>query len=105
MTDASLHILIALSAAGESHGYALMRDIATQTSGRVQLYPGTLYSNLKRLVEEEFVEELEDGSQGGADERRRYYRITHAGRRAVRDEVGRLQDILRFARLNGALKA
>jgi DNA-binding PadR family transcriptional regulator len=103
MTEASLHILIAL-AAGDAHGYALMRDIAAQTGGRVDLYPGTLYANIKRLVEQDFVQERDERLAAQlTDERRRCYRITRTGRKALKAELERLQSILRYAQASGVV--
>ena len=51
------HILIALSE-GERHGYAVMRDVAERTGGRVRMSPGTLYGSIKRMLEQGLVEEV-----------------------------------------------
>lgn len=76
-----------------------MRRVAEQTSGRMRLGPGTLYSSIQTLLEEGFIEEVE--SRAGKklrDERRRYYRLTTAGRQVARAEADRLADLLRVAR-------
>lgn len=76
-----------------------MRQMAEQTAGRVRLGPGTLYSSIQTLVEENCIEEAdlrEDGALGR--ERRRYYRLTPAGRKLARVEAERLRDLLRVAR-------
>jgi DNA-binding PadR family transcriptional regulator len=92
---------ILLSLAGEDlHGYGIMRQIADQTGGRIRLGPGTLYSSIHTLLEEKFIEEVdtrEDASLG--EERRRYYRLTSAGRKLARTEAERLADLLRVARV------
>ena len=98
MTEAGLHILIAL-AEGEKHGYAIMREINDGTKGRVKLYPGTLYATIKRLLEERLIEELRQPDAPGEDERRRLYRLTRRGRSAAIAELTRLQDIVRSASL------
>jgi DNA-binding PadR family transcriptional regulator len=92
---------ILLSLAGEDlHGYAIMRQVAEQTGGRMRLGPGTLYSSIQSLLEEKFIEELdqcEDTKLG--QERRRYYRLTSSGRKLARNEAERLADLLRVARV------
>jgi DNA-binding PadR family transcriptional regulator len=92
---------ILLSLAGEDlHGYGIMRQIADQTGGRMRLGPGTLYSSIHTLLEEKFIEEVdtrEDARLG--EERRRYYRLTSAGRKLARTEAERLADLLRVARV------
>lgn len=92
---------ILLSLAGEPlHGYGIMRLVEEQTGGRMRLGPGTLYSSIQALLEAELIEEvaLRKGATP-ADERRRYYRLTSAGRKLARSEAQRLADTLRMARM------
>jgi DNA-binding PadR family transcriptional regulator len=96
------HILIALSE-GERHGYAVMRDVAERTGGRVRMSPGTLYGSIKRMLEQGLVEEVRPRQGAADDERRRYYRLTRFGRRVAEAEAGRLNDVLRQARAHGLL--
>jgi DNA-binding PadR family transcriptional regulator len=93
LPSAAFQILLAL-ADGDSHGYGIMRCVAEQTSGRMRLGPGTLYSSIQTLLEAGCIEEVELESAG----RRRSYRLTSAGRGCVRDEVERLEELLRVAR-------
>ncbi len=70
------------------HGYAIMRQVADQTDGRMRLGPGTLYSSIQTLLEAELIDQVdsrEDTRLG--PERRRYYRITSAGRKLARSEA------------------
>jgi DNA-binding PadR family transcriptional regulator len=84
------HILLALSD-GERHGYAIMRQVAADTNGALQLGPGTLYGCLKRMLAARLVEESDERPDPHLDdERRRYYRITDFGARTVRAEAQRL---------------
>ncbi len=95
---AAFQILLSL-ADSDLHGYAIMRQVAEQTDGRMRLGPGTLYSSIQTLLEENCIEEVDrrkDISLG--DERRRYYRLTAAGRKVARSEAERLGDLLRVAR-------
>src|SRR6267154_1739880 len=98
LPSAAFQILLAL--VGEDlHGYGIMRQVAEQTDGRMRLGPGTLYSSIRVLLEEGFIEELdsrEDDRLG--DERRRYYRLASAGRKLACSEAERLADLLRVAR-------
>lgn len=91
---------ILLSLADENlHGYAIMRQVAEQTGGRMRLGPGTLYNSIQTLLEEGCIEEVEPReSEGAGDERRRYYRLTPAGRKLARAEADRLGELLRVAR-------
>jgi len=104
LPSAAFQILLAL--AGEDlHGYGIMRQVAEQTESRMRLGPGTLYSSIQTLLEARLIEELdrrEDAKLG--QERRRYYRLTLAGRKLARSEAERLADLLRVARARKILR-
>jgi len=91
---AAFQILLAL-ADEDLHGYGIMRQVEDQTAGRMRLGPGTLYSSIQALLEEKLIEEIEATP---TQERRRYYRLTSAGRKLARSEAERLADLLRVAR-------
>ena len=98
LPSAAFHILLSL-ADEDRHGYGIMREVAEQTNGRIRLGPGTLYSSLQTLLGGGLIEELEARSDEKlGDERRRYYRLTSAGRKLARAEADRLADLLRVAR-------
>jgi DNA-binding PadR family transcriptional regulator len=97
LPSAAFQILLAL--AGEDlHGYAIMRQVEDQSGGRVRLGPGTLYSSIQTLLEEGLIEELDGAAGDAAAERRRYYRLTSAGRKVARSEADRMAGLLRVAR-------
>lgn len=83
-SDASFLILSSL-ASDPKHGYAMMEDIR-QFSG-TQLEPGTLYGAITRLEKQGWIEALP------AEDRRRPYRITIAGVRALREQVTTLEQV------------
>jgi DNA-binding PadR family transcriptional regulator len=86
-------ILLAL-AGQELHGLAIMKAVLEQTDGHTRLWPAMLYGSLKQMTEAGLIEEREDGA---ADDRRRFYRITEAGRTALATEVERLSGYIRLA--------
>ena len=97
----TFHILIAV-ADRDRHGYSILQEIRTRTGGHVSLSPSTLYSAIRRLLEEGLIDELDERPDPAHDdERRRYYRITRAGRRAATDEARRLEELLADARSSG----
>ena len=102
LPTAAFHILLAL-AGGDLHGYGIMREVAEQTDNRMRLGPGTLYGSLRTLVQEKLIQEV-DGPKDETSERRRYYRLTAAGRKLARSESDRLADLLRVARAKGILR-
>jgi DNA-binding PadR family transcriptional regulator len=95
LAPATLHILLAL-AAEDLHGYGIMQEVARQSDARYNLGPGTLYDNLQRLLKQGMVEEVDD-NEGS---RRRYYRLSSLGRGVLSAEIGRLEGVVREARLH-----
>ena len=79
---------------------AIARDVHTLSAGQVRLWPATLYGSLEELCERELIEELVDAPERPPDEseRRRYYRITRAGRGMLAAETERLAGLVRIAR-------
>src|SRR3954471_10389387 len=101
LPPAVFHILIAL-ADRDRHGYSIMQDVAARTGGKVQLSAGTLYSAVRRMLEQGLIEELaESPDPSSTDERRRYYRLTRFGRRVAAAEVARLNALVKQARETG----
>lgn len=104
LPSAAFQILLAL-ADDDLHGYGIMRQVEDQTDGRTRLGPGTLYSSIQTLLEAKLIEEVgvrADDKLG--QDRRRYYRLTSAGRKLVRSEAERLADLLRVARAKKVLR-
>jgi DNA-binding PadR family transcriptional regulator len=98
---AMFHILVAV-ADRERHGYAIMQDVEARTDGTLRLGPGTLYGSIKRMLHDGLIEELDERPDPENDDvRRRYYRITPAGRRIAKEESARLAKLLRQARATG----
>lgn len=98
------YILLAL-AHEDQHGYAIMGDVLERTQGKVRLWPATLYGTIRRLMEEDLIEE--SGSRPAPeldDARRRYYRLTAFGRKVLAAETARLEALLRAARSKRALR-
>ena len=99
---AAFHILVSL-ADEDLHGYEIMRRVEEQTGGKTRLGPGTLYSSIQALLEAGFIADI-TGTENQADDRRRYYRLTAAGRKTCRAEAERLADLLRVARAKKILR-
>ena len=96
LSPATLHILLAL--AGEDlHGYGIIQEVARHSDGHYKLGPGTLYDNLKKLMDTGLVADA-SRSASAADDERRFYTLTTSGRSALSVEVDRLQSVVREAR-------
>ena len=101
LSPAVFHVLLALADA-ERHGYGIIKEVEARTEGRVRLGPGTLYGSIKRMLEEGLIEESDERPDSELDdERRRYYRLTKAGRRAAAEEAKHLEKLLADARSSG----
>jgi DNA-binding PadR family transcriptional regulator len=104
LPSAAFHILMSLSDQN-LHGYDIMRQVAEQTAGRMRLGPGTLYGSIRTLLEEGLIEEVEPRrTRGPGEERRRYYRLTSAGRKVARTEAERLAELVSVARAKNILR-
>jgi DNA-binding PadR family transcriptional regulator len=98
LTPAVFHVLLAL-AQGDRHGYGIIQDVTAATGGEVTLRTGTLYTILKRLLDEELIVESERRPASHEDdERRRYYGLTRHGRAVVQAEAQRLEQLVKLAR-------
>ena len=76
-----------------------MRDVEEASGGTVKLGPGTLYTALARLEADGLIEESDTRPDPAIDDqRRRYWRLTPAGRAMAVDEVRRLADMVERAR-------
>ncbi|WP_035957774.1 PadR family transcriptional regulator [Bryobacter aggregatus] len=103
LPTAVFHILVAL-ADRDRHGYTIMQDVSVRTGGRVRLSAGTLYSSIRRMLEQGLVEELRESPDADSqDERRRYYRLTQFGREVALAEARRLNEMLSSARATGLI--
>lgn len=100
----TFHVLLAL-ADRDRHGYAILREIGDRTGGEVRIGAGTLYRSLHRMLEQGLVVETDERPVPEQDdERRRYYRITPAGSRALASEAERLASLAERARERVAVR-
>jgi DNA-binding PadR family transcriptional regulator len=98
----TLHILLAL-AAEERHGYAIMQQVARQSSNRYKLGPGTLYESLQKLLDDGIVAEVSPRSRP-VESRRRYYKLTRFGRGLLSAEIRRLESLVHEAKASLAIR-
>ena len=95
-------IVLALLEARARHGYELAKLIETQSQSRLQFHVASLYPMLYRLERKGLVEGKWIEKAG--ERRRRFYRLTPSGRRALahhrrawRDFVSALNDLTGFS--------
>jgi DNA-binding PadR family transcriptional regulator len=98
LSAVAVHVLLAL-ADRNRHGLGIADHIEHETGGHVAMGPGTLYGAIKRLLDTKLIEDTDEAPEGEhADPRRRYYRITPAGRRALAVEAAQLANLVKLAR-------
>ena len=90
LSPAALQILAAL-ATEDLHGYGIIQTVSAQSNGKVRIGPGSLYDNLKRLMERGWVRDLKPTS--GND--KRLYCLTAQGKSALSCEIDRLDGLIR----------
>ena len=92
------HILLAL-AEEERHGYRILLEIERRTEGAIRLGTGTLYTAIKRLLDQGLIEESEERPDPELDDaRRRYYQLTPEGEEVAGPEARRLESLVSQAR-------
>lgn len=85
LLQGTLDVLVLRALAGGSlHGYAVARFIQDRSDGTFRILDGALYTALHRLEERGWVES--DWGLSDQGKRARFYKLTAAGRRALRQE-------------------
>ena len=95
LTEPVLLVLLSL-AEQPRHGYSILKDVERMSGGRVKLSTGTLYGALHRLLDEAWIERV-DEDESPRD--RRAYRLTPRGRRNLQMEVERMKQLTKLAAL------
>lgn len=88
LTEAVFYILLSLLQ--PKRGYGIMQNVEQRSNGRVRLAAGTLYGALNTLLEKGWIMALPEIR----DSRKKEYQITEQGRQVLRDEIGRLNELL-----------
>lgn len=86
-------ILVALSLK-ERHGYEIIQQVNQDSSGKIHLGPGALYTSIHQLHDDKLIEEV----QRENDKRRRYYRLTDRGRSILNQEIEYYEQAVNLAR-------
>jgi DNA-binding PadR family transcriptional regulator len=99
LSSATLHILLAL-AGGNLHGYGIIQEVARNSDGHYRLGPGTLYDNLKKLMDAGWVADAPaQRRKSTKEDDRRFYTLTRKGKDGLSAEVDRLQSVVSEAKL------
>lgn len=104
LTEATYFILLSL-APGPRHGYAIMKDVRALSRNRLRLSTGTLYTALKRLLDQGWIRRVDEPERKGEGRVRKSYTLTSLGAAILEAEVERLQGLLQVAHLRSLKNA
>lgn len=99
LTQAMFHILLSLLD-GDKHGYAIKKEIENISNHTINLGPGALYGSINKLVELQFITEVDkpdDDSTEQSKQTRRYYSLTPLGKSVLNAELERINHTLTIA--------
>jgi len=80
----STPLVLAILAEGDSYGYAILKRVRELSGGALEWTDGMLYPVLHRLERSGMVEARWDQADSGR--KRKYYRVTDAGRAQLDEE-------------------
>lgn len=80
----STPLVLAILAEGDSYGYAILKRVRDLSGGELEWTDGMLYPVLHRLERSGLIEAEWEKTDSGR--RRKYYRVTKAGREQLVDE-------------------
>lgn len=90
LTDSVFYIMAAFIT--PRHGYAVMSLVEEITEGTVVIGPASLYTIIKKLTNESYIELYSD-----EDSRRKEYVLTELGREILQRDISRRKTMLEFA--------
>ena len=103
LSPQAFQILLSL-ADKQMHGYAIIRDVKQRTDGMLQLTASTLYTAIRRMLNDGLIEESEKRPVPELDdERRNYYSITRRGKQVLQREAEWLATVADMARDKGVI--
>jgi DNA-binding PadR family transcriptional regulator len=100
LTEATFLILLSL-VPQPRHGYAIMKEAAEMSNGRVQFSTGTLYGAIKRMLEQGWIERFDESVVDGRA--RKAYRLTDLGQRILEAEMARMQNLVAISQQRTAI--
>jgi DNA-binding PadR family transcriptional regulator len=99
LPQVAFSILLALSLK-ERHGYEIIKQVAADSSAKIKLSPGALYTSIKQLLEQKLIVEV----KRDYDTRRRYYRLSDKGKAMLAEELQYYQNSVTLGRQREVLE-
>ena len=98
LTETTFFILLSLASSAK-HGYAIAKDVESMSNARIVMSTSTLYTALKRLLEEDWIKRSGDDPEPDESGRpRKTYTLTLRGRQILNAETMRLQSLVTIAK-------
>jgi DNA-binding PadR family transcriptional regulator len=99
LSEQTYFILLSLESEPK-HGYAIAKHVESLSKGRVKLSVSTLYTTLRRLLDDGWIRLLEELPQGPGKPRK-VYEITKKGGNVLVAEIQRMDALVSAARVRG----
>jgi DNA-binding PadR family transcriptional regulator len=96
LSETSFFILLSL-APSPRHGYAIIKEVSALSDDRVLLATGTLYTALRRMLKTGLIERAGVDNLKRDNRERKYYHLTHLGRKILLAETERLRQLMDLA--------
>lgn len=93
LREPTFYILLSISS-GPKHGYAILKEAEQLSEGRVKLSTGTLYGAIKRLLDRDWIQRVDDPLPNGTERERKAYKLTEFGRQILNAEIARLEKLI-----------
>ncbi|TAH33468.1 PadR family transcriptional regulator [Candidatus Saccharibacteria bacterium] len=93
LPQVAFSILLALSLK-ERHGYEIIKQVEDDSNGKIKLGPGALYTSIKQLRGKKLITEVKRAD----DTRRRYYKLSGAGREVLESELEYYENAVQLAK-------
>jgi len=97
LSEQTYFILLSLGT-GPKHGYAIIKDVLSLSNGRVVLSVSTLYTTLKRLLDDKWIKLIDTTD---SNRPRKIYELTKMGGTVLSIEIQRLGALLSAAQASG----
>ncbi len=99
LTEATFFILLSISRKPK-HGYAILKDVEALSNGRIRFSTGTLYGAISRLLEQNWIEQIDSNQPADTGRPRKDYALTAYGHSVMDAEILRLESVLASARMH-----
>ena len=98
LTEVTYFILLNL-ASEQEHSYTIMKEVEMLSEDRVLISTGTLYGELKRLLDQGWIIRSNNDTEKSSGREKKVYRLTTLGTHILAAEILRLKGLVSVAQL------